>query len=395
MSFNKKTNEYEGYIYLITNLINDKKYVGQTIRTINNRWSGHITESKRLYTTMAIARAINKYGKDNFKIEELEKISNPSQIELEKQLNELEKRYIIKYDSTNHCYGYNIDEGGRTGTVNKKPVDIYFIDGSFIETLDSRTEVEQKYGITVDVVAQICDGRVGNYDCMYVLRNHGESFDLHSIISSYYIEIYAFDITNTKMVKKFYSIQQASEFVNVYSNSIRMSLDNPHMQIKGYWWSTKPMYNYQGRSNAKAIDLYKCDTLEFVGTFDTVASCAMYVNTSTSNISAMCKGKKYSIKGYITRYNGDDIFKYKVNTDKSFTTRMVNKYSLDDQYIETFNTLLDGARSCGSDSCSFISGCCKHKEHYKSAYGYKWYYADDQNQPDKSKIITNSQEKAS
>ncbi len=30
-----------GYIYLITNLITDKKYVGQTTRTIAERWAQH------------------------------------------------------------------------------------------------------------------------------------------------------------------------------------------------------------------------------------------------------------------------------------------------------------------------------------------------------------------
>ena len=251
---------------------------------------------------------------------------------------------------------------------------------------------EQKYGINVDLVAKICDGRVGNYDCTYVLRNCGEPFDLYNIQTSYYIEIYAFRISDKKMFK-FYSLQQAYDFADVHANSITNSLDDPHMQIKGYWWSTKNKYNYQGRSNAKAVDLYKCDTFEFVGTFDTVTSCSKYIGTASTNISAMCKGRKYSIKGYIARYNGDDVNKYKVNTDSSFTVRKVNKYSLTGEYIETFDTLLDGAESCGKDCCSLISGCCKHKEHYKSAYGYKWFYADDPNQPDKTKILIISQEK--
>lgn len=38
MSFNKNTHKYEGYIYLIKNLINNKCYVGQTTTTIEHRW---------------------------------------------------------------------------------------------------------------------------------------------------------------------------------------------------------------------------------------------------------------------------------------------------------------------------------------------------------------------
>lgn len=34
MSFNKDTGMYEGYIYLITNKVNGKGYIGQTNRTV-------------------------------------------------------------------------------------------------------------------------------------------------------------------------------------------------------------------------------------------------------------------------------------------------------------------------------------------------------------------------
>ena len=37
MSYNRKTNMYEGYIYKCTNLINNKIYIGQTIQSLNMR----------------------------------------------------------------------------------------------------------------------------------------------------------------------------------------------------------------------------------------------------------------------------------------------------------------------------------------------------------------------
>ena len=36
---NKKENYIMAYIYKITNLINNKIYIGQTIRSINVRWN--------------------------------------------------------------------------------------------------------------------------------------------------------------------------------------------------------------------------------------------------------------------------------------------------------------------------------------------------------------------
>lgn len=87
-----------GYIYLITNKVNGKQYVGQTVRTIKNRFDGHISD-KNMY----ISRAIRKYGKENFKIEEIDIAYN--QIEL----NLIEGVYMSWFN-TLRPNGYNIKE---------------------------------------------------------------------------------------------------------------------------------------------------------------------------------------------------------------------------------------------------------------------------------------------
>lgn len=97
-----------GIIYIITNSINDKVYIGQTIQTLQERWQGHC---RKAYSTneanMSIKRAIFKYGKDNFTIKELERCS----IEI---LNEREIYYINLYNSYKN--GYNSTLGGKSKT---------------------------------------------------------------------------------------------------------------------------------------------------------------------------------------------------------------------------------------------------------------------------------------
>ena len=62
-----------GYIYKITNKINNKIYIGQTNRTIEIRWKEHC---RHLNSNMPICRAIKKYGESNFLVEELEECSD-------------------------------------------------------------------------------------------------------------------------------------------------------------------------------------------------------------------------------------------------------------------------------------------------------------------------------
>ena len=97
-----------GLIYIITNSINDKVYIGQTIQTLKSRWQEHCRKScSKNETNMHIKRAIYKYGKENFSIRELERC----RIE---ELDEREIYYISLYNS--YLNGYNSTKGGKSAT---------------------------------------------------------------------------------------------------------------------------------------------------------------------------------------------------------------------------------------------------------------------------------------
>ena len=92
------------YIYKITNLINQKIYIGKTEKTIQERWNTHWADSKREnISNRPLYKAFNKYGKDNFKIEILEECS----IDI---LEDREIYWIEKLGSFK--YGYNATMGG-------------------------------------------------------------------------------------------------------------------------------------------------------------------------------------------------------------------------------------------------------------------------------------------
>lgn len=105
----------EMIIYKITNLINNKIYIGQTIRTFNDRYhaKGIGIERVKNYSECEgnsfnkhLYNSIIKYGEDNFKIEIL------CQCSTENELNEKEIYYINLHNSSDYRYGYNIELGG-------------------------------------------------------------------------------------------------------------------------------------------------------------------------------------------------------------------------------------------------------------------------------------------
>jgi group I intron endonuclease len=102
-------------IYLITNKINGKQYVGQTIQSLEKRWQRHCWKSTSK-NSMPICKAIAKYGKENFTIEKLCDCSSIA------ELNERELFYTneLKTWSPN---GYNLKAGNGNGSMSQETKD--------------------------------------------------------------------------------------------------------------------------------------------------------------------------------------------------------------------------------------------------------------------------------
>lgn len=96
-------------VYVFTNKINKKQYVGQSIN-IKERYKQHFKDAK--HDNLLFHRALNKYGEENFNFEIIEE-----NIPLE-YIGEREKFWIIKLN-TKVPNGYNLTDGGE-GTFGYK-----------------------------------------------------------------------------------------------------------------------------------------------------------------------------------------------------------------------------------------------------------------------------------
>ena len=92
-----------GFIYLTTNLINGKQYIGKKMYRIG--WENYLGSGVHL------TNAIKKYGRENFKREILEECKT------EEDLQEAEIRWIMFYNAVEDDNFYNIAHGG-DGTLS-------------------------------------------------------------------------------------------------------------------------------------------------------------------------------------------------------------------------------------------------------------------------------------
>ena len=89
-------------VYKITNRINGKIYIGQTVKSLKLRWAQHCSPSSGC---TALHNAIKKHGPESFTVEQIDVAAS------REELDEKERYWISFYD----CIapkGYNLCEGG-------------------------------------------------------------------------------------------------------------------------------------------------------------------------------------------------------------------------------------------------------------------------------------------
>lgn len=197
---------------MITNKINNKKYIGQTINTIQRRWSEHNSPSSDY--CRILKRALNKYGKDNFTIEE---IARASSIE---ELNYLEEKFIKEHNTLNPN-GYNLLAGGR----NKKH--------------HPETRIKMSISKLGKKVPKLCmpRGKYSKEHCENISKaKKGKSNSLLGRKKPFIPSPARRKKVRAIGFKEFESVKSAAEFFNCTHNNIVACLKGRRPLAQGYRW---------------------------------------------------------------------------------------------------------------------------------------------------------------
>lgn len=353
-----------GFIYLVTNKINGKQYVGKTKFDINTRWIQHKSEAKRLKPNVHFIRALNKYGYDNFQVEELEKCPDEN-------LFERERYYIKQYNTFQN--GYNSTLGGE-GNYKYQSDDILNLwnDGFTVN------EIAKQIGCCPDTVSlTLRASGITSYE--------KRSRSMKKLSDTRKKEILQYDL-NGNLINKFKCIEEVIKKTNYDESTIRSVCNHKRRSAYGFIWchadetkSIQELIEELPMEKTKhSIAQYSLDG-KLIATYDSIVNAARILNIHRSSIENALNNKSCQCQGYLWKYQDDNSnIMDKVirnNNKKNYAKIPINQYDLNGNFLQTFDSAASAAIAINKpNGSSSITKACKGK--LKTAYKFIWAYAD-------------------
>lgn len=353
-----------GYIYLVTNLINSKKYIGQTTLTVQERWNRHLYDAFAKYDDFYFHKAIRKYGKENFKVEEICQCPN-------EELDEKEI-YYINYYKTYYIYkqGYNLTRGGSGGTkVNENEVMALWNSGM------SATEIARDFNLFSRTVTNVLKrNNVSQEEIYSRSMKFGARFRKKKVYQ------YNFD---GELVNIYDSLDDMYEKTGYRKDYISAACRHTYPSANGYLW----IYEDEESSIQELLDKIPEKTNhpvlqyslngELIREYSSYGEAARITGIAKSQISKATKTTGITAGGYFWKDIKDSfsIEESMISRNSRYDDRKkkVCQYSLDGKFITAYDSLTDAAKAMNKPSCSSAIGkVCRGEQ--KTSCGYKWSY---------------------
>jgi len=226
------------YVYKITNLINNKVYIGKTVDP-KQRWRNHLWYAKDKLNKNKQCKylhfSIRKHGKLNFTFEIIEIC------ESENLAFERETFWILHYNSINKKFGYNLTLGGK-GSIKRKisieerlrrsnTMKILNLVGYKSKNFGRKHKIESKikisksligHTVSVETRSKISKSNAVAKNWLYCIPSSFEKkLNIHKNLITNKIEVID-DTKNFNLLRKDYcqglTDHQKDEIVNLYQN---------------------------------------------------------------------------------------------------------------------------------------------------------------------------------
>lgn len=303
-----------GFVYITTNHVNGKQYIGQKKYDKSNKWKSYLGSG------IILKRAIKKYGECNFSKEIIE------ECETKETLDEREKYWIDYYNAVDRDDFYNIASGGDGGNT---------IAGYSEEQMEQYKEYKRKLHKKVAPKGELCAAsKLTEKQVLEIIeRLKKNDFNL-DIANEYKVSTETInDIRNHKTWK---SLTENITFDDISSR-------------------TRPR-------GTKSVVQYSEDG-QYIATYKSARDVQRKLGISYKLVSAVCNGTKRIAHGFIWRFEGDPFEKY--NTENLRLVK-VDQYDKNGIFIKTWNSIKEVENTLGVKLNSVLNGTCK------SAGGFYW-----------------------
>jgi group I intron endonuclease len=221
-----------GCIYLITNKINNKRYIGKTIKSLSTRFYNHCYASKTGSTTY-FHKAIRKYGEDSFIIEELDRCDTDILGEKEIEwISKLKPEYNQTLGGDGGMLGYSHTEKTRQLLSLKRKGKFLGEENPFYNQTHTKKQKEKW--------SKMRKGQPS--PCGFAGKSHKEesksktSQTLKNNPNVKRTKVFQYDIEGN-FLREFQSISDASKFVGTTPSNIKYTCEGKFKHCKGYKWS--------------------------------------------------------------------------------------------------------------------------------------------------------------
>lgn len=285
--FNDSLWESKNVVYCYVNLINGKRYVGQTMQKLKTRHANHMYETKnseRKYGYYSHFHcAIRKYGLENFKLEIIHFAETLS------ELNYFEIFYIKYFNTTNRNLGYNTASGGSNG---------WSCAGKTEEEL---MEIRKKQSVALSGVNNPCYGRKGENHPAFGYKHTeefrekqsesmiGEKNPMFGVCGSLHHsskKIKQYDL-NGKLIKIWSSIAEIERELGLAVGSISYACSGRLNTVNGFVWRyLEDSFSYNPKNIKKVCKFSKDGIL--IAIYDSIAEASKDNNLYATSISRCC-----------------------------------------------------------------------------------------------------------
>lgn len=259
-----------GTIYCITNLINNKMYIGQTARLLSERWKDHLESSKDLNNQRPLYLAMRKYGIENFSCSIIEQCPDSILNEREQYWIKEKQTWISEYPNK----GYNLTCGGNNGTkYSYDYIRLLYKNGM------SQSEIREELQCDPLVIRQaiFTDETITEKDKQENRHNAAVRSQKGSMK-----KVQAIDPNTNEIYKIFDSISEASKFFNIDHACISAAIrkGRPHKCRNYYWEYYNKTDTPKNKTSVISIDINTNEK----NIYPSIAEAARQCNLNAPNI---------------------------------------------------------------------------------------------------------------